>query len=195
METPVLHSCTTDLLSHVNQTDLFLCIFWGPRYFIPMFVSCEYLPLCACQAGSGRQLAPCACLPTTKTRGEQRRRRLRSSVVAQQLQRQHLHGHGVSLRPLYQQADQEGPVRHVHSVRSVWIVSRTVKIETGKVFTCFETGKVPLQVLILQRIESVSVQQVGEVSRPLYCRPEYYRKYHRIKKVGCCELILQIESF
>lgn len=56
----------------------------------------------------------------------------------------------------------------------------------GKVFTSFETGKVPLQVLILQRIESASVQQVGEVSRPLYCRPEYYRKYHRIKKVGGC---------
>ena len=69
--------------------------------------------------GAMRQLAPCACLPTSKTRGEQRRRRPRSSVVAQQLQRQHLHGHGVSLRPLYQQADQEGPVRHVHSVRSV----------------------------------------------------------------------------
>ena len=65
----------------------------------------------------------------------------------------------------------------------------------GKVFTSFETGKVPLQVLILQRIESASVQQVGEVSRPLYCRPEYYRKYHRIKKVGCCGLVLQIESF
>ena len=62
-----------------------------------------------------------------------------------------------------------------------------MNIETGKVFTCFKTGKVPLQILILQRIESVSVQQVGEVSRPLYCRPEYYRKYHRIKKVGCCE--------
>lgn len=42
----------------------------------------------------------------------------------------------------------------------------------GKVFTCFKTGKVPLQVLILQRIESVSVQQVGEVSRPLYCRDQ-----------------------
>ena len=26
-------------------------------------------------------------------------------------------------------------------------------------------------------------------------RPEYYRKYHRIKKVGCCGLVLQIESF
>ena len=76
MKTRVLHSCTTDLLSHANQTDLFLCIFWGPTYFIPMFLCCEYLPLCACQAGSGRQLAPCACLPTSKTRGEQRRRRL-----------------------------------------------------------------------------------------------------------------------
>lgn len=72
--TALLHKRLTESCKSDRPFSLY---FLGPStYFIPMFLCCEYLPLCACQAGSGRQLAPCACLPTSKTRGEQRRRRL-----------------------------------------------------------------------------------------------------------------------
>ena len=73
-----------------------------------------------CQAVSGWVGAPASAMRLSANiqntgPGRQSEEAALGSVVAQQLQRQHLHGHGVSLRPLYQ-ADQEGPVRHVQSV-------------------------------------------------------------------------------